>query len=543
MERMRRTPMVGLSHFYALLLSLVLSRSAYAELSVSRDDATGVVTVDGPSQHIVYDPRGGKLPTGLLTLAGIDSASWVWSPEQSLCTPDPDLRGAKVRLAGWLQNGLHNARIWETEVIQAKGSTVGFRATVHTLTADFLGQPGSDGAFPEYYDISVDYVAFEDLPGVLLMEVLTWRTGEEGTPGSTVAVTNSDMSRIYNGIAFFLPDSIKRVYALYYHSLGTPSQVEIGHMTNGEELYQVDIDGTPAGFQAVFSRWNGWSNGSGLCCRFIGSFFRPYGTLPITPGVVISQWNGRNSDGSPPHGWIVPTGARPNTDIDQLWGVEHGKTSGASYNYVMLNTRLIEELRDTSTIRLMWFATHPTEFTLYDVFDLEKAFNDPSDVSVVGETVMIRSKENRGVEIVALNRDVVPRLVSTPYPIYHGRSQIVLVKDLAAGRLVEIGWTGSLPLGVDGLRSFEIFRNHPNPFNASTIIGYYIPSSSEVELSIYTINGQRIRRLVNEAMFAGEHRVVWSGVDDYGREVGSGVYFYRLTTAEGALTRRMVLVR
>lgn len=86
-------------------------------------------------------------------------------------------------------------------------------------------------------------------------------------------------------------------------------------------------------------------------------------------------------------------------------------------------------------------------------------------------------------------------------------------------------------------------QNHPNPFNASTVIGVSLPRAGRVELAVYNALGQRVRTLVRGELPAGSHEVAWDGVDERGRPVGSGVYVYRLSGAGVGLARRMAMVR
>ncbi len=71
-------------------------------------------------------------------------------------------------------------------------------------------------------------------------------------------------------------------------------------------------------------------------------------------------------------------------------------------------------------------------------------------------------------------------------------------------------------------------NNYPNPFNPTTTISYFIPAKSNVEISIYNLKGQRIRKLLTQNVKSVSHSVVWNGNDDNGKTVGSGVYFYKL---------------
>ena len=101
-------------------------------------------------------------------------------------------------------------------------------------------------------------------------------------------------------------------------------------------------------------------------------------------------------------------------------------------------------------------------------------------------------------------------------------------------------------------RMYQLRQNRPNPFNPSTTIVYYLPDvgyqPAEVEIVIYNLLGQRVRTLVKERKYPGEHRVSWDGKDDQGNDLASGIYFYKLTFSGTDLyplvkPKKMVLIR
>jgi len=92
--------------------------------------------------------------------------------------------------------------------------------------------------------------------------------------------------------------------------------------------------------------------------------------------------------------------------------------------------------------------------------------------------------------------------------------------------------------------AFRLWQNRPNPFNPSTIITFDLPVSMRVNLRIYDVSGRLVRTLVaGESMAAGSREKLWNGRDDTGRQVATGVYFYRLTADAFTATRRMMLVK
>jgi len=85
--------------------------------------------------------------------------------------------------------------------------------------------------------------------------------------------------------------------------------------------------------------------------------------------------------------------------------------------------------------------------------------------------------------------------------------------------------------------------NYPNPFNPSTTIAFDVAKAGRVSIEIYNIKGQRVKTLVNDDYAAGKHNVVWNGDDTSGRKVGSGVYFYRMTTGDYNSIKKMLLMK
>lgn len=88
-----------------------------------------------------------------------------------------------------------------------------------------------------------------------------------------------------------------------------------------------------------------------------------------------------------------------------------------------------------------------------------------------------------------------------------------------------------------------LYQNHPNPFNPSTTIRYYLPEKSRVTLEIYDISGKRIASLVNNEQPKGFHEKEWNGLHEQGIPVVSGVYIYRLKAGKEMISRKMVLLR
>ena len=89
----------------------------------------------------------------------------------------------------------------------------------------------------------------------------------------------------------------------------------------------------------------------------------------------------------------------------------------------------------------------------------------------------------------------------------------------------------------------QLQQNAPNPFNSQTILSYFLPKSGMVRLELFTVTGQRVAILHQGPQQAGYHRLAWEAQDDAGHPLASGIYFYRLETTNGILTRKFTLLR
>ena len=92
-------------------------------------------------------------------------------------------------------------------------------------------------------------------------------------------------------------------------------------------------------------------------------------------------------------------------------------------------------------------------------------------------------------------------------------------------------------------KEFSLYQNYPNPFNPETVIAYELKGTAFVILKLYDLMGKEVITLVDEKQTEGRYEVVWNGRNKYGKEVSSGIYFYRLKTDAFSQTRKMILIR
>lgn len=109
-------------------------------------------------------------------------------------------------------------------------------------------------------------------------------------------------------------------------------------------------------------------------------------------------------------------------------------------------------------------------------------------------------------------------------------------------------------VGVDDDRNdlpqgFELAQNYPNPISLRgaqspvTHITFNLPKASNVQVTVYNIFGQEVRKLVRGMHGSGKHSAVWDLRDGKGELVSTGVYFYRLLAGDFLATKKLVITK
>jgi photosystem II stability/assembly factor-like uncharacterized protein len=114
------------------------------------------------------------------------------------------------------------------------------------------------------------------------------------------------------------------------------------------------------------------------------------------------------------------------------------------------------------------------------------------------------------------------------------------------GSVVNYGYVTTRVKDTSGAllpRQYTLYQNYPNPFNPTTNISFSLPVPGKVVLTIYNILGQKVRTLADGDKPAGTHTLIWDGTDSRGAPVSSGVYFYKIESANFREVKRMVFVK
>jgi hypothetical protein len=84
----------------------------------------------------------------------------------------------------------------------------------------------------------------------------------------------------------------------------------------------------------------------------------------------------------------------------------------------------------------------------------------------------------------------------------------------------------------------SILSTYPNPFNAEAVVSFSLDVESRVRVEVFNVLGNRVATLVDDVLPVGVHRAAWNAA-----HMASGMYFVRLTTAQGQVTKKVALVR
>jgi hypothetical protein len=105
------------------------------------------------------------------------------------------------------------------------------------------------------------------------------------------------------------------------------------------------------------------------------------------------------------------------------------------------------------------------------------------------------------------------------------------------------GWNGTTGVEEKDIpKSFKLSQNYPNPFNPTTKFEFQITNYEFISLKIYDLLGREVATLINGTQSPGIHTVQWDGINSSGQKVGSGVYFYQLSSNNGFVSMKKMLL-
>jgi hypothetical protein len=140
--------------------------------------------------------------------------------------------------------------------------------------------------------------------------------------------------------------------------------------------------------------------------------------------------------------------------------------------------------------------------------------------------------------------------ISGTAPQDTGRYEIKVQVSNTHGQFDEQSFTIHVTANITGIQpatppqSFALEQNYPNPFNPGTVISYKLGVSGRVTLKIFDILGNEVSTLVDKWQSSGIHKVDFkASKTTSGRQLSSGIYFYRLNAGGFVQVKKMMLLK
>ena len=237
-----------------------------------------------------------------------------------------------------------------------------------------------------------------------------------------------------------------------------------------------------------------------------------------------------NNDPTPP---IVLEKGVSLLDIDFGFRVEGHEQFGPTVYYDF------DAMGDSNWVIVSWSTDPGTENMGYDVCRCGEEYGE---YQVINASVIPASNGTGDVHYYSFEDNTV----ESGETYYYKIADIDLAGNSNMSDPVEITAT-TTDIQTDGkdsqLINYELKNAYPNPFNGTTTIKYTMKISENVTIEMYNLLGQKIRTLVSQVKEAGNHHVSWNGNDDFNQAVGSGIYFYKMTTENYRATKRILYLK
>lgn len=324
------------------------------------------------------------------------------------------------------------------------------------------------------------------------------------------------------------------------------------------------------------------TNGSGAKAMFLdeyGTFAREFSLGQNTSGITVGKILGENLwifTKNPSGGIVLKynifTGqllwqvsvlgaVRVFGDIDSLGNSYIGSSIFVSGTYNKFQLKKIDPSGNVSWIKE--FLPNGTVIANSQNFVNSVAVSTYKNLVVLGAEILRDSlTQNAGssrsgyVMARNLNGDSVYAMRITDNPVYknnqvqsiafHNGYLVVLGKNWDGTRNPQsIGWLKKYGDSLTGIEpneetaeKYSLSQNYPNPFNPITTIEFSIPEKSSVKITVFDILGKEIEVLVNEVKTKGNFSITFDG-----KNLSSGIYFYKIETPEFTETKKMLLVK
>ncbi len=92
-------------------------------------------------------------------------------------------------------------------------------------------------------------------------------------------------------------------------------------------------------------------------------------------------------------------------------------------------------------------------------------------------------------------------------------------------------------------KSLTLYPVTPNPSVNDVVIEYVLPYETNVDVVIYDVGGRTVKTLASGKATPGTYRIRWDGKDSRGLQVGSGIFFLRVSTDRETKSAKIIRLR
>ncbi len=165
--------------------------------------------------------------------------------------------------------------------------------------------------------------------------------------------------------------------------------------------------------------------------------------------------------------------------------------------------------------------------------------NEPEDFTVISGDSPIEASQEWSLHHIELD-NYATQLIRVAFHCISDETFFLMIDDIEVmnnGATLDSHGQVAIPDRT------ALCGNYPNPFNPETTINFDLKENSPVTIDVYNIKGQRIATVADGDFNAGHHSVVWNGIDNNGKQVSSGVYFYKMHSGTYTKSRKMILIK
>jgi len=237
----------------------------------------------------------------------------------------------------------------------------------------------------------------------------------------------------------------------------------------------------------------------------------------------------------PPQGW-----QNNGWKQSQQFGANDSKAAYSSFMYDGVMSTYPVNLTENSKLSF-WIANRYLSVTGGGkVVGEDSIFCDiSSDQGASWQNLMVYSPETPDVQHYKMEFDLSP---VTGYEVLFRWRHSTNGSMNAEGALIDSVLVYSSNVGISGnelvINKAEITGSYPNPFNNTTSVSYQLNQAGEMKLAVYNAKGEMVKTIFNGQRNAGIYQSTFNADG-----LNSGLYFYRLTTATGISTRKVILVK